>query len=91
MDETELLIAESRLGSQTKEFLKSPVGQFIAGRALKAKEEAFEAWINVEPCDEDAIRELQFRARLPQIVISWLDEAINQARHAEETLSELQE
>ena len=91
MDETELLIAESRLGSQTKEFLKSPVGRFIAGRALKAKEEAFEAWINVEPCDEDAIRELQFRARLPQIVISWLDEAINQAKHADETLSELQE
>jgi len=91
MDETELLIAESRLGSQTKEFLKSPVGRFIAGRALKAKEEAFEAWINVEPCDEDAIRELQFRARLPQIVMSWLDEAINQAKHADETLSELQE
>ena len=91
MDETELLIAESRLGSQTKEFLKSPVGRFIAGRALKAKEEAFEAWINVEPCDEDAIRELQFRARLPQIVISLLDEAINQAKHADETLSELQE
>tara|TARA_S200000501_G_scaffold100841_1_gene94352 strand:- start:2843 stop:3118 length:276 start_codon:yes stop_codon:yes gene_type:complete len=91
MDETDLLLAEARLGLQTQEFLKSPVGKFIAGRALKAKQEAFEAWVNVEPCDEDAIRELQFRARLPQIIISWLDEAINQAQHAEETLNELRE
>jgi hypothetical protein len=91
MDETELLIAEARLGLQTKEFLKSPVGKFIAGRALKAKQEAFEAWINIEPCDEATIRELQFRARLPQIVISWLDEAINQAQHAEATLNEFKE
>ena len=91
MDETDLLLAEARLGLHTQEFLKSPVGKFIAGRALKAKQEAFEAWVNVEPCDEDAIRELQFRARLPQIIISWLDEAINQAQHAEETLNELRE
>jgi hypothetical protein len=91
MDETELLIAEARLGLQTKEFLKSPVGKFITGRALKAKQEAFEAWINIEPCEEEAIRELQFRARLPQIVIAWLDEAINQAKYAEETLNEFRE
>ena len=51
MDETDLLLAEARLGLQTQEFLKSPVGKFIAGRALKAKQEAFEAWVNVEPCD----------------------------------------
>jgi hypothetical protein len=91
MDETELLIAEARLGSQAKDFLKSPVGQFIAGRALKAKQEAFEAWMNVEPHDEEAIRELQFRARLPQLVVRWLEEAINQAKHAEETLNEFKE
>jgi hypothetical protein len=91
MDETELLIAEARLGLQTKEFLKSPVGKFIAGRALKAKQEAFDAWINIEPCEEEAIRELQFRARLPQIVMTWLDEAINQAKYAEETLNEFRE
>jgi len=91
MDETELLIAEARLGLQTKEFLQSPIGKYIVGRAKKAREEAFEAWMNAEPFDEDTIRELQFRARLPQVVISWLDEAINQAKHAEETLTEIQE
>jgi hypothetical protein len=91
MDETDLLVAEVRLGLQTKEFLKSPLGRYIAGRADKAREEAFNAWIMADANDEDTIRELQFRARLPSLVITWLDEAINQANHAEITLSELQE
>jgi len=89
MDETELLVAESRLGLQTKEFLKSPIGRYIVGRADKAREEAFETWISVDANDESTITELQFRARLPSLVIGWLDEAINQAKHAEETLSEI--
>ena len=89
MDEAELLIAEVRLGTQAKEFLKSPVGQYVLGRALKAKEEAFDSWVGADPNDGETIRELQFRARLPSLVITWLDEAINQATHAEETLSEL--
>jgi hypothetical protein len=91
MDETELLIAESRLGLQTKEFLKSPIGRYIVGRANKAREEAFEAWTEADPFDENTIVELQFRARLPALVTGWLNEAINQAQHAEETLSEIQE
>ena len=91
MDQTDLLIAEARLGLQTKEFLNSPLGKYIVGRAAKSREEAFEAWIKTEAHDEDTIRELQFRARLPQIVIAWLDEAINQAKHAEETLTEITE
>ena len=65
MEETELLIAEARLGLQTREFLSSPLGRYIAGRAEKAREEAFEAWATVAPDDVETIRELQFRARLP--------------------------
>jgi len=91
MEETELLIAEARLGLQTREFLSSPLGRYISGRANKAKEEAFEAWAIADPADVDTIRELQFRARLPSLVMTWLDEAINQANHAEVTLSEIQE
>ena len=91
MDEVELLVAESRLGTQAKEFLKSPVGRYIVGRAEKAREEAFSAWTTVDPSDEKTISELQFRARLPSLVMIWLDEAMNQAKHAEETLSEIQE
>ena len=91
MDETELLVAEARLGLQTREFLSSPLGRYISGRADKAREEAFEAWSSVAPDDVETIRELQFRARLPSLVMTWLDEAINQANHAEITLSELQE
>ena len=89
MDETELLIAEARLGLQTKEFLKSPVGRHIVGRADKAREEAFGAWTSCNPNDVETIVELQFRARLPSLVTGWLDEAINQAKHAEESLSEI--
>jgi len=89
MDETELLVAEARLGSQTKEFLKSPIGRYIVGRADKAREEAFESWVSANPTDAETIAELQFRARLPSLVMGWLDEVINQAKHAEETLSEI--
>lgn len=91
MDETELLVAETRLGLQTREFLSSPLGRYISGRADKAREEAFEAWTSVNPEDVETIRELQFRARLPSLVMTWLDEAINQANHAEVSLSEIQE
>jgi len=91
MEETELLVAEARLGLQTREFLSSPLGRYISGRADKAREEAFEAWTSVNPEDVEIIRELQFRARLPSLVMTWLDEAINQANHAEVSLSEIQE
>ena len=91
MDEAELLVAEARLGLQTREFLSSPLGRYIAGRADKAREEAFVAWATVAPDDVETIRELQFRARLPSLVMTWLDEAINQANHAEASLSEIQE
>jgi len=91
MEETELLVAETRLGLQTREFLSSPLGRYISGRADKAREEAFEAWTSVNPEDVEIIRELQFRARLPSLVMTWLDEAINQANHAESSLSEIQE
>jgi|TARA_Y100000310_G_C20700813_1_gene829710 hypothetical protein len=88
-DEEELLIAEVRLGVQTKEFLGSPVGKYIMGRAGKAREEAFTAWEQVDPSDVDSIRELQFRARLSSLVMTWLDEVINQAQHAEDSLHEI--
>ena len=91
MDEKELLIAEARLGLQTQEFLKSPVGRYIVGRANKAREEAFDAWVSASPSDESTIAELQFRARLPALVTGWLDEAINQAQYAENALNELKE
>jgi hypothetical protein len=88
-DEAELLIAEARLGLQTKEFLSSKVGRYILGRADKAKQEAFDSWTLANPEDVETIRELQFRARLPSLVITWLEEAINQAKHAEESLQEI--
>ena len=91
MDEAELLMAEVRLGLQTKEFLNSPLGKYISGRAMKSKEEALESMMIIDPNDTETIRELQFRARLPSIVFTWLDEAINQAKHAEESLQEIQE
>ena len=91
MDEKELLIAEARLGLQTREFLSSPLGRYILGRADKSREESFEAWLSAPPTDVETIRELQFRARLPSLITTWLDEAINQANHAEVTLSEIQE
>lgn len=90
MDEKELLFAEVKLGLQTREFLKTPVGKYIIGRAAKAKEEAFVLWSECNPADTESIRELQFRARLPDLVVEWLDQAINQAQHAESNLQELE-
>lgn len=91
MDEVDLLVAEARLGSQVREFLNSQVGKYITGRAKKAQEEAFSSWSVADPSDVETMRELQFRARLPSLITVWLDEAINQAKHAEETLQEIQE
>jgi len=89
MDERDLLYAEAKLGVQCKEFLKTPVGKLIIGRAEKAHEEAFEAWIGCDPNDPESIRELQFRARLPLLISQWLEQAINQATLAEENLQEI--
>ena len=90
MEERDLLYAEAKLGVQCKEFLKTPVGKLIIGRADKAHEEAFEAWVGCDADDSATIRELQFRARLPLLISQWLEQAINQATLAEETLQEIE-
>ena len=88
-EETDVLFAEINLGKQLKEFWSSPVGRYLNGRAVKSRSEAFESWMSVNPDDHESIRELQFRARLPDLFTQWIDQALNQAKHAEDVLEEL--
>ena len=88
-EETDVLFAEINLGKQLKEFWSSPVGRYLNGRAVKSRSEAFESWMSVNPDDAEAIRELQFRARVPELFIQWIEQALNQAKHAEDVLEEL--
>ena len=88
-EERDLLFAEINLGKQIKVFWSSPVGRYLKGRAIKSQEEAFEAWMSVNPEDKETIMELQFRARLPDLFMQWIEQALNQAKHAEDTLEEI--
>ena len=88
-EERDLLFAEINLGKQIKEFWSSPVGRYLKGRAIKSREEAFESWMSVNPEDKETIMELQFRARLPELFMQWIEQALNQAKHAEDTLEEI--
>jgi len=90
MNERDILFAEAKLGVQIREFLNTPVGKYVSGRAEKSREEAFTTWMSCNPQDAETIRELQFRARVPDLVMQWLDQAMSQAIHAEETLREIE-
>lgn len=81
------IIGKVSLGLDTEHFVGSDsVGRNLIGRARRCREEALEALAAIDPTLTSEICALQWKARIPELFLSWLDEAIAEGRAAEEII-----
>lgn len=83
--------AEAQLGHQTREFLHSPVGRFLHGRAKLALEAARREALEIDPDSEDALtrlRKLREEAAVARKFMTWCAETIENGLAAEVQLDE---
>lgn len=83
--------AEAHLGHQTKEFLHSPVGRLLHGRAKQALEAAQQKALEIDPDSEDALKQLRRvrqEAAIAQLFMRWCADAIENGSAAEVQLDE---
>ena len=76
-----------QLGLDVQHFIThNKVGMYLIERAHQDRAAALEALAEVDPLDSARVRELQWRARTPELFLGWLDEAIAGGEAAEETI-----
>ena len=83
------LFHEAKLGEDAKDFLDSPLGKLLKGRAILEIEDAQAALLTVEPEDVATIRKLQFKAAVARQFVSWLADAVANGDQAFEQLEEM--
>ena len=88
-DDERALFIEARLGQEAMDFLNSPLGQLLQGRAKQEKEQAVEALLKVSPYDQKEIQRLQNEVYIPGQFIRWIGESIQHGRYAEQQIDEL--
>jgi hypothetical protein len=84
--ETELRIAEVRLGMQAEDFVRSPIGRYLLGRAQIEVDDATTKLKRVSPADTEAVRALQNRVLLMESFGGWIQDAIANGNNAEAQL-----
>jgi len=62
------------------------VGRYLMDRALECRVQALEELATIDPSSADAIRDLQWKARVPDLFQEWLQEAMAAGASAEETI-----
>ena len=80
------LFTEARLGQEALDFLSTPLGQLLQGRAQGDLEEAKDILIDLDPEDDSTIRKWQMKAQMAQQFLRWIGEAIQNGYHAEQQL-----
>lgn len=88
--DTDFLFAEVRLGVAMREFLATPVGSYLLGRAQQAVESAQKELLAVSASDADMIRDLQMQGRAAQLLMQWVGDAITNGDASEQQLYELE-
>jgi len=75
------------LGAEVENFiLNNRVGKHLIECAHRARVDALENLANVNPLDSETIASLQWQARIPDLILTWLDEAMAEGEAAEESL-----
>jgi phytoene/squalene synthetase len=69
-------------GRQVEMFLESDVGQYLTQCAETEVVEALTKLKDADAEDPKAIRELQFKIRVAEAVVGWLNDAINAGQQA---------
>ena len=75
------------LGIDVAHFIThDPVGIYLIEKAGEMRESARAALVDVAPNDVKEITRLQWNARVPDMVIEWLNLALDDAKAAEELI-----
>ena len=81
-DDLKVILDEIRLSEEGERFMKSKLGEYILDCALREEEVARAQWKLVDPCNAEKIRELQYQARVPNLLFCWVNEAIRKGNEA---------
>ena len=90
MNESASIIAEEQLfriiqlGIEAEHFMKEPMGKHLYPRAVEMRADALEELATVPAHDNNAILDLQYKAKIPDLFMAWLNEAIAIGKEAEE-------
>ncbi len=85
------LFTEARLGQEAINFLSSPLGRLLQGRAEAERQEVAEQLLETDCSDAGLIRDLQCKAQVAGNFIRWIGEAIQNGNNAEQQLETLAE
>jgi hypothetical protein len=84
-----LLLAQTELGMEAEEFLKSDVGRYLLGRARQEGAHAAGDLATVFPWRKRKIQQLQNRIAWANSFESWIRELINTGRSAASTYDQI--
>jgi len=62
------------------------MGQYLIERAHECRVAALEELVSVNPTNHGQITQLQWKARIPDMLLQWLDDAIAEGKAAEEII-----
>jgi len=75
------------LGLDVAHFVEhDKVGQYLVEKAHSCRIEALEGLATADPTDARTMIKLQWEARIPDMFLAWLDEAIANGRAQEEII-----
>jgi hypothetical protein len=75
------------IGIDTEHFIThDKTGQYLVEKAHECRINALEELVNVDPTNATGVLELQWKARIPDLFMQWLDQAIAEGRAAEEII-----
>ena len=79
-----------QLGLDVQHFLSSHdrLGKYLQKRAGECRDIALNELVIVDPTDTEKVRELQWQALIPTMLLDWLDEAIAAGKMAEVAIQE---
>ena len=87
-DEETVLLAQARVGNLCATWLDTDVGRYVVGRAEQYEMDVLRELATVKPEDRLRIVQLQERARVPALIVRFLDEAIADGEAAKFQLEE---
>ena len=87
-DEETVLSAQAKVGELCANWLDTDVGRYVIGRAEQYEMDVLRELAMVKPEDKIKIVQLQERAKVPALIVRFLDEAIADGEAAKFQLEE---
>ena len=80
-----------RLGHQAKSFVtENDIGKYLVARAKVDRDSYLLKLADVDPDNPSEIRKYQMAVRVPELLMVWLDEAINDGESSKWELEQLE-